>query len=356
MNTIKVIFIPYYKNPYQKLLLNGLHKLGIKGEATGTRRIFSLLRIAFEHWKPHIIHLHWQHPFLIASSKLETIIKSITFILELLFLKIVGIKFVWTVHNLRNHENRHVKLEIFFTRLLSRFCNAIIAHCETAKREVQRVFGVKNEDKIAVIPIGNYLNCYDNTISQDESRKKLRLSSSDLVFLFLGIIRPYRGISELIDAFQRLNINNAKLIIAGRPSKSYIAEQIKGEVKGSSNIQIRLEFIPDDEIQIYMNAADVVVLPYQDVLSSSGIILAMSFGKAIIAPAIGCIPDTLDNSGSLIYDPGVKDGLLKALEASTTPNVNLKEMGNHNLKIAENLSWDNIAKLTCEVYKQCLGG
>jgi glycosyltransferase involved in cell wall biosynthesis len=267
----------------------------------------------------------------------------------------LGIKIVWTVHNLKNHENRHVRLEIFFTSLLSRVCNAIIAHCETAKREIQRVFGVKNGDKIAVIPIGNYLNYYDNTISQDEARKRLGLSSSDLVFLFIGLIRPYRGIPELIEAFQQLNTNDAKLIIAGRPNNSYTAEQIKEKAKGNGNIQLRLEFIPDDEIQVYMNAADVVVLPYRDVFTSSGIILAMSFAKAVIAPAIGCIPDTLDEFGSLLYEPNEKDGLLKALSQITTYHVNLEKMGNHNLKLAESLDWDRIANLTREVYEQCLG-
>jgi len=47
--------------------------------------------------------------------------------------------------------------------------------------------------------------------------------------------------------------------------------------------------------------------------------------------------------------------LLKALSEAKNPDINLKEMGNHNLKLAESLGWDRIASLTREVYEQCLG-
>jgi len=55
-------------------------------------------------------------------------------------------------------------------------------------------------------------------------------------------------------------------------------------------IKVFLDFIPDNDIQIYMNAADIIVLPYLDILNSGVAILAMSFGKPVIAPRTGSIP------------------------------------------------------------------
>jgi len=95
-------------------------------------------------------------------------------------------------------------------------------------------------------------------------------------------------------------------------------------------------------------------LPYKDILTSGAVILAMSFGKPIIAPAIGCIPDVLDSEGSILYDPSEKEGLLKAMKQAL--DANLKKMGEHNFELAKHLRWDEIAKRTYEVYQECLKG
>jgi len=60
-----------------------------------------------------------------------------------------------------------------------------------------------------------------------------------------------------------------------------------------------------------MNACDVVVFPYQEILTSGAVILAMSFGRACVAPRLGCIQDVLDDKGAFIYEPSNKAGLFK---------------------------------------------
>ena len=134
-----------------------------------------------------------------------------------------------------------------------------------------------------------------------------------MTFLFLGEVRYYKGVLELIDAFQLLDSENVQLIIAGRPYNNKIVDEIKTRINGRKHIHAILKFIPDDELQIYINASDIMVYPYRDIFTSGGILLAMSFGKPIIAPCIGCITDTLDNDGSFLYDPEQQDGLLRAM-------------------------------------------
>ena len=93
-----------------------------------------------------------------------------------------------------------------------------------------------------------------------------------------------------------------------------------------------------------MNTADVIVLPYRDVLTSANVMLAMSFSKPVIAPALGCIPSDIDNAGSFIYHPKKKNGLVGALRK--VEDANLKKMGHHTFKLAQKLDWDNIGKET----------
>jgi glycosyltransferase involved in cell wall biosynthesis len=97
------------------------------------------------------------------------------------------------------------------------------------------------------------------------------------------------------------------LLIVGKPLNQKIAKEINSVV--DNRITTVLEFIPDDDIQIYMNAADVVILPYTDILTSGAAILAMSFGKPVIAPAVKCITETIDDKGGFVGSGSVSNGL-----------------------------------------------
>lgn len=346
---MKIIFIPDYRegNPYQQTLADSLAKEGI--HVYFTRGLLSFLN-----HKIDILHIHWQHPFLIARNRrTKTILKSAIFIVKLLLLKLFGIKIVWTVHNIVNHEREFSSLELFFSKILAKLCDKLIVHCPSAKEEVTKVYGVSNSS-IAVIPHGNYIQIYKNEMSKAQARERLKIGTeTEIVFISFGLIRPYKGIDELIDAFEKLNSSKAELLIVGKPYNKEIADDIKKKCK-NKNIKTILKFIPDDEIHVYMNASDIVVLPYKEILTSGAVILAISFGKPVIAPALGCISDSLDENGSFLYRLEEK-GLLEAMKHALNVGAeNLETMGEYNFKLARKLNWDDIAKETCGVYKECL--
>jgi beta-1,4-mannosyltransferase len=206
--------------------------------------------------------------------------------------------------------------------------------------------------RATVIPHGNYIHIYENVIDKMQARKQLRLNTEDIVYLYFGQIRPYKGTLELIDTFRKLDAPRTELLIAGSPYNNEIVEDILKRCNKNENIKTILKFIPDDEIQIYMNASDIVALPYKDILTSGAVMLAMSFGKPIIAPLIGCIPDVLDNEGGLLYNPSDDNGLLEAMRHAL--DADLIKMGKHNLELAKQLQWDDIAKRTYKIYQECL--
>jgi len=359
MKSISVIHVPYTsRNPYQKLLLDKLKRYGIEVKGAKITRLpnlslvdTTLLTILFNFWKPDIIHIHWQHSFLIEKrSRLRTVLKTIIFFVQLVIVKILRIKIIWTVHNLKKHENTYQDLEIYLLKILGKLSNFIIAHCITAKNDIHKILKVKNFDKVVVIPHGNYIGCYSNRYDKKSASSKLKLPDSEMRFLFLGEIRHYKGILELIETFSELENEKAQLIIAGKPKTLKISKEVRAKIQNCKNIYTYLKFIEDNEIDLYIKSSDFMVFPYRDIFTSGGIHLAMSFGKPIIAPRLGCIVDTLDNIGSVLYDPINQEGLKKALIKALCLKNKLELMGAHNLKLAYENNWSNIAAMTSNLY------
>ena len=357
---MKVIFAPDYRNEnsYQTNLSYSLSKCGanIYFSTAGTGGgLFALLKSARKYWKIDILHIHWTHPFVTDNNKIIAIIKSTSFICELILLKLLGVKIVWTVHNIAGHDSKFKYLESSFNRFLARASKKLIAHCPSSKKEIEKLY--KNVP-VVVIPHGNYIGQYKNTMTNSQARNKLNIGEEYIIFLYFGQIRSYKGLPELIDTFKKLECQKIKMLIVGKPVEDKIVVDMLDNCKDDDRIKNILEFIPDNDIQIYMNAADVVVLPYENILTSGTVMLAMSFGKPIIAPAIRCIADTLDEKGNFLYSTKDKDdnlGLFDAMRyALRKDRKTLLNMGRYNLRLAEQSGWDNIAKRTYDTYQECL--
>jgi glycosyltransferase involved in cell wall biosynthesis len=354
---LKVVHLPYEPNPYLRELADKLraeHHEIIFGRTINFQLVnLSILYALAKHRALDIIHLHWQHPFFLSKTKLGALLKSFVTMVQLHLAKALGKRIIWTVHNLKNHMNMHRDLELFFSGLLAKLADAIIAHCPSAKSEIQKRFKTGAE-KIIVIPHGNFINKYENVISRQEAKTTLGLRSTDFVFLFFGTIRRYKGVLKLIQTFKRLQAADTRLVIAGYPKVDRFRKTIEQQALLDDRIFLMLQYIQANDVQIYMNAADIVILPYHDVLTSGAALLGMSFGKPLIAPRRGCIPDLLKGGGSFTFDPDKRDGLLQAMREALKKESQLKRIGRRNLQEAERLGWSEIAKMTSIVYQQCL--
>jgi glycosyltransferase involved in cell wall biosynthesis len=116
-----------------------------------------------------------------------------------------------------------------------------------------------------------------------------------------------------------------------------------------TRIKVIAERIPRSRMGVLLRAADAVVLPYRDVLTSGSLILAMGFGRAVIAPRLGCLPETIPEDGAILYDPTAPGALADALREAL--GRDLGAMGDHNLEAARALDWDDIARQTIAAYK-----
>ena len=154
-----------------------------------------MLECARRNWKPDIMHIHWTHPYLLADSRSATVVKSAGFASELTALKAMGVRFVWTVHNIDSHEKRFGSQERFFTSVLARLSDRVIVHGEYARDMVKAIYPAVDGSRLRVVEHGSYVGVYPNTVSRREARGKLGLGGRDKVFLYFGFIRSYNTLA-----------------------------------------------------------------------------------------------------------------------------------------------------------------
>ncbi|VEP13844.1 Group 1 glycosyl transferase [Hyella patelloides LEGE 07179] len=360
MKNLRVIFLSQWiNNPYSNLLASHLSSKEVQVEESRQKRsiffptgsIFFPLVIWQE--KPDILHLHLFRPFIISRNQLFRWIRLFVFISQVFILKLLGTKTVWTVHEWHDKFNfDKISIPPQHTAIIGKFIDAIIAHSHTVKQEITKAFSLENQNKVFVVPHGNYIDIYENKVSKLEARKALGIPTENVVFLLFGNIYRYKGVLEAIDAFKYLPQDGISLLIAGQPKPDRLEELIKDKIQGAKNIILVPERVLDDEVQIYLNASDCVLLPYQVFTTSGAAILAMSFGRACIAPRVGFFSDVLDDSGAILYDSTDEKGLLQAMKCAIDKKNQLLDMGNYNLKVAEKWNWDYVAEETYNIYQK----
>ena len=183
-------------------------------------------------------------------------------------------------------------------------------------------------DKIAIIPHGHYQGAYPDEVTREEARARLDLPDEAKVISFVGWVRSYKGVWELYEAFAALDEPDARLVIAGQAVDGAYAARLAAAAKGDERIHLSLGFVPDEDLQLYLRAADVVAAPFLEIFTSGSVLLAMSFERAVIAPRRGCVTDVLDEQGGILYDADDPQGLEGALRVAM--DADLEAMGRHN--------------------------
>lgn len=360
---MKILAYPIGENPYQNLLYNefkNVKKVEIKylrNEFIDTKHAFTIglpifpLRFLYHRltgW--NILHLHWLSPFVLpANSKYIRYISSLYILSFLIVLKILRFKLVWTLHETLPHDKQFHN-DLFIRRIVSRFSDTQIFHSPAALDEARQL--KFNTNNARIIPHGNYHATYTNLISKEKARAKFKFQKNDFVFLFFGMIKSYKGVDKLLETFGEILQENkrAHLIIAGDVTNKQFANTIRTyNKKYKSNIKLYLHHIKDSEVQYFFNAADVVILPFNKNTTSGTAILALSFGKPIIAPLLGNIIDFPHKVG-LFYNPNDKNGLKSSMKRAISNKNILQKMGQSAKTYAKTLLWDKIALQTKQTF------
>jgi glycosyltransferase involved in cell wall biosynthesis len=304
------------------------------------------------HGRPDVVHLHWTEPYIASRGEGISRLKARRTLGELRLARLAGASLVWTAHDLFRHDRAADDGERRFMRGLFGGSDAVIVHCRAAADALLDALGLPPAERtrIRVVPHGHYAGAYPDTVTRSEARARLHLEEGAHVVAFVGWLRPYKGVAELIEAFTASARDDARLVIAGQTLDGAYAARLRSLASGDRRVRLDLGFVPDDELQVYLRAADVVATPFLEVFTSGSVLLAMSFGLAVIAPRRGCVEETVDERGALLYDASDPEGLVRALRAAR--GVDLEVMGRHNASRLTELTWDRVAAATLEVYAE----
>ena len=134
-------------------------------------------------------------------------------------------------------------------------------------------------------------------------------------------------------------------MIAGRFQEAAYEAEIRGLIaKCSRRVVLHAGYIPDDELQVYLLASDVVAAPYLEILSSGTAMLALSFGRPMVAPRRGFLKDVITRDCGLLYDPTDPKGLESALRATLTARFDEATI----IRVARAHDWNKSALVTLD--------
>jgi D-inositol-3-phosphate glycosyltransferase len=305
--------------------------------------------------KPAIFHILW-------NNKIEIFDRT----LLMLYYKFLGKRLVFTAHNVdkSKRDGGQSFLNRFSLRWQYRLSDHIFVHTEKMKSELVTEFGVAKE-KVSVIPFGINNTVPNTSLSAADAKQQLGINKDEKTLLFFGNIAPYKGLEYLVAAFTELSKAgfNYRLIIAGsvKNCQTYwraVEQSIILSGVGERIIR-KIEYVPDEDTEIYFKAADVLVLPYTYVFQSGVLFLGYSFGLPAIAADVGTLKEEIiEGRTGFVFKPQDSSDLAKTIWRYFTSELfsgldsrrpTIKAYAN------ERNSWNKVANITTSVYANFLG-
>jgi len=228
--------------------------------------------------------------------------------------------------------------------------DAVIAHSRQSASRLLSVAGL-DADRVRVIPHGAF--DYLTELPEELPLPEELANVEGPVILFFGLLRPYKGLDTLLEAFR--SVRGAELWIVGNPRMPLeplreLAERAEGTVRFVPR------FVTDPEIPAYFRRADLVVAPYRDGEHSGVIYTALAFGMPMLLSAVGGFPELADEHGAArIVAPDDALALGAAMSELIADEPARAELAEAARRAAEGpFSWDRVASQTLELYEELL--
>jgi D-inositol-3-phosphate glycosyltransferase len=302
-----------------------------------------------------VVHIQWPYKLVFFDRTLFT-----------LFFKVIGKKVLLTVHNVDQaaRDNRQTWSNKFSLRFLYNNCDHLIVHTAKMRDALAADFGVPVE-KMTILPHGLMSEVPESSLTSALARERLKVAPDERLLLFFGLIAPYKGLEVLIDAVTILKAKGERftLIVAGRVKEcadywNDILQRIERE-QLSRHVRLDIRHIPDSEVEVYLKAADVSIMPYREIFQSGVIFLSYRFGLPVIATDVGSLrEDIVPGKTGLLCSPGDPVALAKAIEEyfASAMYRDLTQTRRAVFEYAcDRYSWDKIARETKALYERLVG-
>lgn len=238
-------------------------------------------------------------------------------------------------------------------RLYGHF-DAVVVHSEHGRRRLINELGV-DAARVQVIPHGVFEHLAaggargDADASAEPVQEAAPFQTDKPVVLCFGLMRPYKGIDLLLEAWR--GIEDAELWVAGAPRMDISAMR----AAAPPGVRFVPRFIGDDELPAYFRRADVVVLPYREIDQSGVLFTALAFGRPLLLSDVGGFPEIAATGAARTFPAGDASALRDALRELIGDPSERTALGVRARELASGeYSWDAVARRTIALYEQLL--
>jgi len=337
-------------NPYQRLLYGEMGRLGARvsylGRLTPSHTLNLLLLpaelAARRAAGARLVHLHWVFGFSPPGGSRWPLLRRLAqlwFVLWLRTVRLLGMRLVWTAHNVLPH-GRVFADDVSARRSLVRASDLVLAHSPAVLAELAALGATARRG--VVIPHGPFGHAAPGV--------PLRVPGhGDHVrrLLFFGKVEEYKGVEDLLAAVATMPADlPARLTIAGQCDDPALRSRLRALARAAGDrVALRLERVPEDEVTGLLAASDLVVLPFRRITTSGSAMLALAHGRPLIVPDLAALAD-LPPAAVIRYDGSIRSLTAALAKAVRAGRPVLAAMSAAATAYAYGTSWPEISART----------
>lgn len=272
------------------------------------------------YWVPTILKaiafLVRQRPdFVVFQWWTGTVLHS--YVILALVARMIGCRVFVEFHEIQDTGEAKLALANLYAKMvlpaLLTLAQGFVTHSEHDRAEMGKVHRINNKPSCAI-----RLGPIDLFTPANDCRPRRNCPDDCCNILFFGVIRPYKGLEELVRAFDSIDphrIEGFWLTVVGETWEDWrLPEELMTGSRYRDRITFVNRYIADDEVGAYFAGADVVALPYRRSTASGPLHIAMAQGLPVVTTQVGGLPEAVgDYAGAYVVKVGDADALREAL-------------------------------------------
>ena len=276
-----------------------------------------------------VFHAHWPEYMLRADSVPRRLAKCLLTVVALTRMRLTRTPVVRTLHNADPHEPGGWA-ERRLLAVMDRATSTVIVMAGDVPARFAHA-------RVVRIPHGHYRTWFPAT---DTAAEPGRIAC-------VGLLKAYKGVDTLLEAFAGLDDPDARLTVAGAPNDRTVAAAVVEAARHDERIEARLQFLPDQQLADVVRRAQVLAFPYAYLRNSGAVLLALSLDRPALLPAGPVADDLVAEFGEqwcTTFDPPLASAdLARALAWSARPRAAEVDMSGRE--------WADIGRRHAEVYR-----
>lgn len=229
----------------------------------------------------------------------------------------------------------------------------VITDLQHTKKDLMRVYDLAPE-RIEVIPLA--ADPRYRLLDREQCRRTLAksLGVEGPFVLYVGTFEPRKNVATLIHGYNRFREQSGlahRLLLVGKPK--HRSERVYGAIEASRfrDDIVLAGFVPDEDLPLYYNAADVLVFPSLFEGFGLPVVEAMACGTPVITTNVSCLPE-VSGDAALLVDPHEPEAFGDAMVKVLSDQNVVQQMGKRGLARAASFSWERTARETLAVYRK----